>query len=252
MLASVSLPYHRFYPHAPQRIHCRRSRARLVLGPQLCRGPRTGDGAGRAAGRAGHVWRSGAGGPAASRNPQAQSRSAGRLTGGGAAKGAATGHAVAGAEQPSLPYLAPQWHRRGICPDRRDGEARQGLAGRFRKRARQRLAGGQSIHRHRGGAQSASRHRGLRQRAAARADRAEKRRRWRGHDLERLRPATNLQGGGPFPAPLQRVANRQRRGGGAVGSLTANQEWFKVWRTIEGDGDAPKSATELEVLMRGL
>ncbi|HOD48177.1 MAG: type I restriction endonuclease subunit R [Opitutaceae bacterium] len=37
-----------------------------------------------------------------------------------------------------------------------------------------------------------------------------------------------------------------------VGSLTANQEWFKVWRTIEGDGDAPKSALELEVLMRGV
>jgi len=37
-----------------------------------------------------------------------------------------------------------------------------------------------------------------------------------------------------------------------IGSLTANQEWFKVWRTIEGDGDAPKSALELEVLIRGV
>jgi type I restriction enzyme R subunit len=37
-----------------------------------------------------------------------------------------------------------------------------------------------------------------------------------------------------------------------VGSLTANQEWFKVWRTIEGERDAPKSALELEVLIRGV
>jgi type I restriction enzyme R subunit len=37
-----------------------------------------------------------------------------------------------------------------------------------------------------------------------------------------------------------------------IGSLTANQEWFKVWRTIEGDRDAPKSALELEVLIRGV
>ena len=37
-----------------------------------------------------------------------------------------------------------------------------------------------------------------------------------------------------------------------IGSLTANQEWFKVWRTIDGEGDAPKSALELEVLVRGV
>ena len=37
-----------------------------------------------------------------------------------------------------------------------------------------------------------------------------------------------------------------------IGSLTASQEWFKVWRTIEGQGDAPKSALELEVLVRGV
>ncbi|HLX65165.1 MAG TPA: type I restriction endonuclease subunit R [Planctomycetota bacterium] len=37
-----------------------------------------------------------------------------------------------------------------------------------------------------------------------------------------------------------------------IGSLTANQEWFKVWRTIDGDGDAPKTALELEVLVRGV
>ena len=37
-----------------------------------------------------------------------------------------------------------------------------------------------------------------------------------------------------------------------VGSLTANQEWFKVWRTIDGGGEAPKTVLELEVLVRGV
>ena len=37
-----------------------------------------------------------------------------------------------------------------------------------------------------------------------------------------------------------------------MGSVTANQEWFKVWRTIDGEGDAPKTALELEVLVRGV
>ena len=37
-----------------------------------------------------------------------------------------------------------------------------------------------------------------------------------------------------------------------IGSLTANQEWFKVWRTIDGEGDAPKTALELEVMVRGV
>ncbi|MFN5537567.1 MAG: type I restriction endonuclease subunit R [Planctomyces sp.] len=37
-----------------------------------------------------------------------------------------------------------------------------------------------------------------------------------------------------------------------IGSLTANQEWFKVWRTIDGEKDAPRSALELEVLIRGV
>ena len=37
-----------------------------------------------------------------------------------------------------------------------------------------------------------------------------------------------------------------------IGSLTANQEWFKVWRTIEGERDAPKTMLALEVLVRGV
>ena len=37
-----------------------------------------------------------------------------------------------------------------------------------------------------------------------------------------------------------------------MGSVTANQEWFKVWRTIDGEGDAPKTALELDTLTRGV
>jgi type I restriction enzyme R subunit len=37
-----------------------------------------------------------------------------------------------------------------------------------------------------------------------------------------------------------------------IGSLTANQEWFKVWRTVSGEGDAPKFVLELEVLIKGV
>ena len=37
-----------------------------------------------------------------------------------------------------------------------------------------------------------------------------------------------------------------------LGSLTASQEWFKIWRTIDGETDAPMSALELEVLLRGV
>ncbi|MHB1307526.1 MAG: type I restriction endonuclease subunit R, partial [Limisphaerales bacterium] len=37
-----------------------------------------------------------------------------------------------------------------------------------------------------------------------------------------------------------------------MGSVTANQEWFKVWRTIDGEHDAPPKALELEVLIKGV
>lgn len=37
-----------------------------------------------------------------------------------------------------------------------------------------------------------------------------------------------------------------------IGSLTASQEWFKVWRTIDGQVDEPKTVLELEVLVRGV
>ena len=37
-----------------------------------------------------------------------------------------------------------------------------------------------------------------------------------------------------------------------IGSLTANQEWFKVWRTIDGEHVAPASSLELETLVRGV
>ena len=37
-----------------------------------------------------------------------------------------------------------------------------------------------------------------------------------------------------------------------MGSLTANQEWFKVWRTIDGQRDAAPGSLELETLIRGV
>jgi len=37
-----------------------------------------------------------------------------------------------------------------------------------------------------------------------------------------------------------------------IGSLTANQEWFKVWRSIAGEETAAESILELEVLVRGV
>lgn len=37
-----------------------------------------------------------------------------------------------------------------------------------------------------------------------------------------------------------------------IGSLTANQEWFKVWRSIDGQKEAPATALELETLVRGV
>lgn len=37
-----------------------------------------------------------------------------------------------------------------------------------------------------------------------------------------------------------------------IGSLTANQEWFKVWRTVDGKGTASSSVLELDVLLRGV
>lgn len=37
-----------------------------------------------------------------------------------------------------------------------------------------------------------------------------------------------------------------------IGSITADKEWFKVWRTIEGESEAPKGMLELEVLIKGV
>lgn len=36
-----------------------------------------------------------------------------------------------------------------------------------------------------------------------------------------------------------------------IGSLTSNQEWFKIWRTVDGS-DAPTAILELDVLIRGV
>ncbi|NBP89554.1 MAG: type I restriction endonuclease subunit R, partial [Planctomycetia bacterium] len=37
-----------------------------------------------------------------------------------------------------------------------------------------------------------------------------------------------------------------------IGSLTANKEWFKVWRTVDGTTDASAAIPELETLIQGV
>jgi type I restriction enzyme R subunit len=37
-----------------------------------------------------------------------------------------------------------------------------------------------------------------------------------------------------------------------IGSITANQEWFKLWRSIDGEAEAPTTALELQTLIRGV
>ena len=37
-----------------------------------------------------------------------------------------------------------------------------------------------------------------------------------------------------------------------IGSITANQEWFKLWRSSDGEADAPATELELETLIRGV
>ena len=37
-----------------------------------------------------------------------------------------------------------------------------------------------------------------------------------------------------------------------IGSISASQEWFKIWRTIDGRAEASKGLLELEVLIRGV
>jgi type I restriction enzyme, R subunit len=71
-------------------------------------------------------------------------------------------------------------------------------------------------------------------------------------DLGCLCPVANLQGRNPLAAALQYRPGGIGRPPGAGRSLTANQEWFKVWRTVDGRGDAPRSSLELEVLIRGI
>ncbi len=37
-----------------------------------------------------------------------------------------------------------------------------------------------------------------------------------------------------------------------IGSLTADTDWFLPWRTIEGEGEAPSTELELEILIKGV
>jgi type I restriction enzyme R subunit len=83
-------------------------------------------------------------------------------------------------------------------------------------------------------------------------DRAEERGGRGRDDLERLRPAADLQGEIPSLLRYNELLVVSDGLQARIGSLTASQEWFKVWRTIDGEQDAPKTALELEVLVRGV
>ena len=49
-----------------------------------------------------------------------------------------------------------------------------------------------------------------------------------------------------------RTAPKRSSSTRAIGSLTANKEWFKPWRTVSGEGLADSLAPELQVLIEGL
>jgi type I restriction enzyme R subunit len=73
----------------------------------------------------------------------------------------------------------------------------------------------------------------------------------RGH-LGRVPAAADLQGEIPSLLHYNAVLVISDGLEARLGSVTANQEWFKVWRTIDGEDDAPKTALELAVLLRGV
>ena len=116
----------------------------------------------------------------------------------------------------------------------------------------QRLAGAEPVHGDRGPAQPAAGHRGVRQRLplglielknAADEDATI----WSAYAQLQTYKA-EIPSLLHYNAALVVSDGLQAR----IGSLTANQEWFKVWRTIDGETDAPKTALELEVMVRGV
>ena len=115
---------------------------------------------------------------------------------------------------------------RGASParGRRDGRVpharrrdprRPGAGARLRRTRRQRLAGGQPVHRGREQAQPPAGRRALRQRPAAGGRRAEERGGRERHDLDGLPAAPDLQGRDPGALRHERAAGRLRRRGGA-------------------------------------
>ena len=117
---------------------------------------------------------------------------------------------------------------------------RPGAAGGLRRPRQQRLAGRQPVHRDRRPAQPPARHGGVRQRAAAGGDRTQERRPTKTRRSGRLQPVADLQAADPLAlrttTKLLVVSDGLQA---RIGSLTANQEWFKPWRTIEGEADGP-------------
>ena len=105
----------------------------------------------------------------------------------------------------------------------------------FDDAGQQRLAGGQPVHRRRGPAQPPAGRRRVRQRPAARRDRAEECRRRERDDLDApsasFRPTRRR-----FPSLFTYNAVLVVSDGvqARIGTLSADKEWFKPWRTIDG------------------
>ena len=119
---------------------------------------------------------------------------------------------------------------------------------------KQRLAGGEPVHRHREQAQPPARHRGLHQRPAAGGHRVEEPRR-RGRHGQARRSTSSRPTSRTFPSlfttnELLVVSDGLEA---RVGTLTADWERFMPWRTIDGRGRRPpKGMPELEVLLKGV
>ncbi len=141
----------------------------------------------------------------------------------------------------------------GVSAARWQHRGRSCAAGGFRRRTRERLVGREPIHGDRGPAQPAAGHRGLRQRPAAGPDRAEERGGRGRDDLERLRAASNLQGGDSHRCCIttrrwwcamacRRASARSRR----------TRSGSRSGARSTGERVAPADSLELEVLVRGV
>ena len=111
---------------------------------------------------------------------------------------------------------------------------------RLREPRQQRLADGQPIHRRRWRARAATGHRPVRQRPATGSHRAQEPGGREGHGLDGL--AQQIQ---TYKAELSDLFSFNA-------ALTAGREWFKPWRTIDGETLADPHLPQLHVMIEGI